>query len=174
VQASRLAFAAAVTIVFATETTFAAQLPPEVAGHRTPSTARPHGQAPAARQLAARRKATPSPRLTPVQQTLHHDAALARAVSERLPPGTNLMEVSAGFKDVGQFVAAVNASRSLGIPMPEFRRRMVADGMPLLLAIQDIRPTSNYRVAARRAEEEAAAMIAPATTPPLTLAKGKE
>jgi hypothetical protein len=174
VQASRLAFAAAVTIMFATETAFATQPTPAAAGHRNSSAAKPHGQAPAPRQPSTRRKPSPSPKLTPVQQTLHRDAALAAAVSDRLPPGTNLMEASAGFKDVGQFVAAVNASRSLGIPMPEFRRRIVADGMPLLLAIQDIRPKSNYRVAARRAEEEAAAMIAPATTPPLTLAKRKE
>jgi hypothetical protein len=50
---------------------------------------------------------------------------------------------------------------------------MVADRMPLLLALQDIRPKSNYRAAARRAEEEAAAMMAPGQTPTLTLATGK-
>ncbi len=91
----------------------------------------------------------------------------------RLPAGVDLMEVSAGFQNLGQFVAAVNASRTLGIPMRDLKRRMVADRMPLLLALQDIRPKSNYRAAARRAEEEAAAMMAPGQTPTLTLATGK-
>jgi hypothetical protein len=83
------------------------------------------------------------------------------------------MEVSAGFEDIGQFVAAVNASRTLGIPMHEFKRRMVGDRMPLLLAIQDLRPKSNYRADAMRAEEEARTLIGSTATPALTLAKGK-
>jgi hypothetical protein len=83
------------------------------------------------------------------------------------------MAASAGFGDVGQFVAAVSASRTLEIPFGELRRRMVGDRMPLLLAIQDMRPRSNYRQAARRAEQEAAAMISAGSPPPLTLAKRK-
>ena len=108
-----------------------------------------------------------------VQIALQHTPTLASAVMVRLPAGVDLMEVSAGFQDLGQFVAAVNASRTLGIPMRDLKRRMVADRMPLLLALQDIRPKSNYRAAARRAEEEAAAMMAPAQAPTLTLATGK-
>jgi hypothetical protein len=55
--------------------------------------------------------------------------------------------------------------------MRDFSRRMVGDGMPLLLAIQDLRPRSNYRLDARRAEEEAAAMLGPEDATTLTLAK---
>jgi hypothetical protein len=83
------------------------------------------------------------------------------------------MAASAGFTEVGHFVAAVNAARALDVPLRELRRRMVGDRMPLLLAIQDMRPRSNYRLTARRAEEEAATMVSTASTPPLTLAKRK-
>lgn len=115
----------------------------------------------------------PTIKLSRVQVRLQRDLALAEAVRLRLPAGAELMEVSAGFDDVAQFVAAVNASRTLNIPMREFRRRMVADRMPLLLAIQDLRPKSNYRAAARSAEAEAAEMIVASQPPALTLANGK-
>jgi hypothetical protein len=127
---------------------------------------------PGVRGPVRKRKPVKPVKLSRVQLRLQRDLALAEAVRLRLPSGSQLMEVSAGFDDVAQFVAAVNASRALNIPMREFRRRMVADRMPLLLAIQDIRPKSNYRAAARTAEAEAAEMIA-SQPPALTLANGK-
>ncbi|MDQ3349816.1 MAG: hypothetical protein M3545_17865 [Acidobacteriota bacterium] len=130
---------------------------------------------PAPRRRAPARKAAAAAKLSPVQLRLRRDTRLAQAVLSRLPAGADLMAASAGFGDVGQFVAAVSASRTLEIPFGELRRRMVGDRMPLLLAIQDMRPRSNYRQAARRAEQEAAAMISAGSPPPppLTLAKRK-
>ena len=95
----------------------------------------------------------------PVQERLRRDPIRAAMFSGRMPAGTNLMVVAAGFQDVGQFAAAVSASKNLGIPFHQLKRRMVQDGMPLRLAIQDIRPHSNYRAATRVAEEEAAAIL---------------
>src|SRR5947209_8326417 len=42
--------------------------------------------------------------------------ALSSKLSALLPPGTNLATASAGFKKLGQFVAAVHVSKNLGIP----------------------------------------------------------
>lgn len=128
---------------------------------------------PAARRRAPARKTVAAAKLSPVQLRLRRDTRLAQAVLSRLPAGADLMALSAGFGDVGQFVAAVSASRTLQISFGELRRRMVADRMPLLLAIQDIRPRSNYRQAARRAEQEAGALLSAGSPPPLTLAKRK-
>jgi hypothetical protein len=143
---------------------------------RLPAASAPHQprQRPGGvRRSAPPRKAAKPPTLSRVQVALQRAPILAAEVKDRLPAGADLMEVSAGFQNLGQFVAAVNASRALGIPMRDLRRRMVADRMPLLLALQDLRPRSNYRGDARRAEDEAAAMIAPAAEPALTLANRK-
>lgn len=99
------------------------------------------------------------PQLSAVQMKLQQNPSLAGMVSGRLPVGADLMTVSAGFRDLGQFVAAVNASNNLGIPFPQLKRRMVNDGMTLGLAIQDVRPKSQYWSDARRAEDEAARLI---------------
>jgi hypothetical protein len=139
---------------------------PSTAPHRRPGSA-------GVQRPAAHRRIPKPPTLSRVQVALQRAPELARAVMVRLPPGADLMEVSAGFENLGQFVAAVNASRTLGIPMRDLRRRMVADRMPLLLALQDMRPRSNYRADARRAEDEAAAMVGPADAPALMLADRK-
>ncbi len=48
--------------------------------------------------------------LTPVQQKLQRNTNLANKLEGRLPRGTDLMDASEGFRNLGQFVAAVNAS----------------------------------------------------------------
>lgn len=173
-QRAMLTFTAAAAIACAPHTSFAVQTstahparPPLV--HERPATRTPPAQRKGPVRKAPARQAT-RPRLSPVQLTLQRDATLAEAVLSRLPSDANLMEVSAGYDDLGEFVAAVTVSRALGIPMRELRRRMVGDGMPLLLAIQDLRPKSNYRSAARRAEEEAATMLSGHSAATLTLA----
>ena len=75
--------------------------------------------------------------LTPTQQKLQRNTNLASKLQSRLPAGTDLMAASAGFRNLGQFVAAVNVSNNLGIPFSELKTRMVTDGMSLGQAIQD-------------------------------------
>ena len=67
---------------------------------------------------------------------------------------------SSGFRNLGQFVAAVNVSNNLGIPFAQLKTRMVDQGMSLGQAIQDARPkTTDPTVAVRRAETDADALI---------------
>jgi hypothetical protein len=91
---------------------------------------------------------------------LQRNTNLASELQSRLPAGTDLMAASAGFRNLGQFVAAVNVSNNLGIPFSELKTRMVTNGMSLGQAIQDTRPrTNDTTTIVRRAETDADVMI---------------
>ena len=74
------------------------------------------------------------------------------------------MKASEGFRNLGQFVAAVNVSNNLGIPFTDLKTRMVDDGMSLGRAIQDLRPTADTTTEVRRAETTANTWIAETET----------
>jgi hypothetical protein len=97
--------------------------------------------------------------LTPVQQKLQKNTNLANKLQGRLPAGTDLMTASSGFRNLGQFVAAVNVSNNLGIPFAQLKTRMVDDGMSLGQSIQALKPTANSTVEAGRAEHDADVLI---------------
>jgi hypothetical protein len=97
--------------------------------------------------------------LTPVQQKLQKNTNLASKLQGRLPAGTDLMTASSGFRNLGQFVAAVNVSNNLGIPFAQLKTRMVDDGMSLGQSIQALKPTANSTVEAGRAEHDADVLI---------------
>ena len=77
--------------------------------------------------------------LSPVQQKLQKNTNLAAKLQSRLPPGTDLMRASAGFRNLGQFVATVNASYNHGLSFVELKRRIVGQGMSLGQASKDLR-----------------------------------
>jgi hypothetical protein len=81
--------------------------------------------------------------LTPVQQKLLKNTKLASKLQSRLPAGTDLMTAAKGFKNFGQFNAAVNVSHNLGISFTELKTRMVNGHMSLGQAIQDVRPNTD-------------------------------
>jgi hypothetical protein len=97
--------------------------------------------------------------LSPAQQALYRNSVLADTLRVRLSEGTDLLAAAGGFRRLELFVATVHASNNLVIPFFELKRRIVNDGMTLGQAIQDIRPKSRYWSEARRAEDDAAAMI---------------
>jgi hypothetical protein len=157
-----LAFAISALILLFTESTYPAQR----------GTAGTPAAKPEARGAAVKRAPVPPVKikktagrvatraaLSPVQQKLQRNPGLAAKIGAKLPPGTNLLDAASGFQTVGQFVAAVNGSNSSRIPFVELKRRMAFDGMSLSQAIQDLRPKSDYRSQAQRAETEAAALI---------------
>lgn len=111
--------------------------------------------------------------LSPAQQKLQRNTNLASKLQSRLPAGTDLTLASAGFRNLGQFVAAVNVSNNLGIPFWQLKTRMVDRGMSLGQAIQDARPrTTDTIVVARRAETDADVLIR--TTEQTTATKSKK
>jgi hypothetical protein len=98
--------------------------------------------------------------LTPVQQKLQRNTNLASKLEGRLPAGTNLMTAAEGFRNLGQFVAAVNVSNNLDIPFTTLKARMVDDRLSLGQAIQSVRRDANVTTEVRRAEADANRIIA--------------
>ena len=97
--------------------------------------------------------------LTPVQQKLQKNTNLASKLATRLPEGTDLMKAAAGFRNLGQFVAAVNVSNNLGISFADLKTKMVTDGKSLGQAIQVLKPVASATVEAQHAEYDARSMI---------------
>ena len=60
----------------------------------------------------------------PVAQKLSTKPKLLNKVTNSLPPGTDLNAATAGFKNFGQFVAAVNVSNNLGIEFGDLKAAM--------------------------------------------------
>ena len=98
--------------------------------------------------------------LTPVQQKLQKNTNLAGKLQSRLPAGTDLNTAAAGFRNLGQFVAAVNVSNNLGLDFTTLKTAMVTDGKSLGQAIQSQKGTTvNATEQAHRAERDADTMI---------------
>lgn len=77
--------------------------------------------------------------LTPVQQKLERNTNLAAKLRSRLPAGTDLMTAAAGFKNLGQFVSAVNASYNHNLSFEGLKQRIVYENMSLGQAMKDMR-----------------------------------
>ena len=98
--------------------------------------------------------------LTPVQQKLQKNTNLAGKLQSRLPAGTDLNTAAAGFRNLGQFVAAVNVSNNLGLDFTTLKTAMVTDGKSLGQAIRSQKGTTvNATEQAHRAERDADTMI---------------
>jgi hypothetical protein len=98
--------------------------------------------------------------LSPVQRQLARNANLADRVTDRLPKGFDAVSASSGFRTLGQFAAAVAASNNLEIPFVTLKSRMVDRGVSLGEAIRELRPSADHRAEVRRAERDAASLIA--------------
>ena len=89
-------------------------------------------------------------------QKLAKNPQLSAKLQALLPPGTDLQAAAAGFKNLGQFVAAVHVSKDLGIPFDQLKTAMTGNP-PLSLgkAIQKLDPSANAKAAVKTAEKEA-------------------
>jgi hypothetical protein len=74
------------------------------------------------------------------QQLLAKNTNLRAKLQSRLPPNTDVNAAAAGFRNLGQFVAAVNVSFNHGIPFADLKVLMTGDH-PLSLgqALQQLR-----------------------------------
>jgi hypothetical protein len=69
----------------------------------------------------------------------------------------NLKNDASGFKNFGQFVAAVHVSRNLDIPFADLQAKMSGDkAMSLGKAIQELKPDADSKGEAKKATAEAA------------------
>lgn len=89
-------------------------------------------------------------------QKLAANPKLASKLQALLPPGTNLQTAASGFKNLGQFVAAVHVSKNLGIPFDQLKAKMVGPPPEKLgQAIQALDPNANAKAAVKTAEKQA-------------------
>jgi hypothetical protein len=90
---------------------------------------------------------------------LQKNPALAERVAPMLPPGMTAEQAAAGYKNWGQFVAAVNVSKNLNIPFVDLKARTTGtDAMSLGKAVHELRPDlseEQVRTGVRTAEREA-------------------
>ena len=88
---------------------------------------------------------------------------LAAQVQSMLPSGESLSTAAAGFKNEGQFLAALHASQNLGIPFDQLKAKMTgSQDLSLGAAIKASKPHISDKEAkedAKQAEHEARAQI---------------
>jgi hypothetical protein len=170
----------------AAKTTTATAKPAASAGPKTADTKPAAAASPAT--ATKKNAATPTPAWTPdnpVAEKLASKPTILAKARGVLPADTDLNNATAGFKNFGQFVAAVNVSRNLGIPFADLKANVTGvklDGQPtgkastsLGGAIRVLKGDADPMGEAQRATAEAEAEIgegtAPSRTTPATAAK---
>ncbi len=91
-----------------------------------------------------------------VSDQLDKNTQLATRLQGMFPAGTDLKQASSGFKNLGQFVAAAQVSKNLGIPFDQLKSKMSGDDpVSLGKAVQDLRPEADAKSEVKRAEQQA-------------------
>lgn len=148
----RLSAGIVASICLAVTPRVAAQHGPHVvpAVHPTPpvhATPPAHSAAPAKAPIVH-----PPPFLT----KLDGNTALVTRLTPLLPPGVTLNAAAMGFRNQGQFIAALHASKNLNIPFADLKMEMTgADHDSLGHAIHELKPGVDAKTAAKTAEGEA-------------------
>ena len=96
---------------------------------------------------------TPSP--SPIATKIQSHPNLAAKVTAMLPQGMTMNQAARGFKNQGQFIAALHASQRTGIPFSDLKRAMVTRHESLGQAIHSLRPSANGSREAEHAEHDA-------------------
>ena len=91
-----------------------------------------------------------------VADKLEDNTKLASKLQGLLPAGTNLQLAAQGFKNLGQFVAAVHVSHNLGIPFDQLKAKMMGPPKESLgKAISQLKPTASSKAETKKANDEA-------------------
>jgi len=91
-------------------------------------------------------------------ERIERNPQLASRVHALLPPGVDLKTAAEGFKNEGQFLAALHASKNLNISFGLIRSKVIGH-KSLGQAIHELQSETNAKAAAKAAEDEAAADI---------------
>jgi hypothetical protein len=87
-------------------------------------------------------------------EVFNRNPQLMQRVVAMLPQGMQLRDAERGFKNHGQFIAALHAAKNLNISFRELQSRMTGrNSRSLGQAIHDLRPGINDREAMREAEK---------------------
>jgi hypothetical protein len=86
------------------------------------------------------------------------NSTLNDRLSPLLPSGMSLTDAASGFKNLGQFVAAVHVSHNLDIPFTDLKDKMTS-GDSLGKAIHALKPDVKAKSEAKKAEKQAKADV---------------
>ena len=121
----------------------AAQIPPT---HATPTHGNPHTTT----------TTTTTATLNPIAAKISRHPQQAARIERMLPVGMTLNQASRGFRNQGQFIAALHVSQNLHIPFRDLKRAMTGpNAMSLGQAIHTLRPSTDADAAVRRANTQA-------------------
>jgi hypothetical protein len=93
-----------------------------------------------------------------VAAKLSADSKLASKLQGMLPAGMNVNDAANGFKNFGQFVAAVHLSKNQSIPFDQLKGAIVTNNKSLAEAAHELKPELSTEAAkneAKKAEEQA-------------------
>lgn len=91
-----------------------------------------------------------------VSDRLQDNTKLSSKLQGLLPPGTNLQQAAQGFKNLGQFVAAVHVSHNLGIPFDQLKAKMIGPPKESLgEAIHALKPAASSKEETKKADKQA-------------------
>jgi len=120
---------------------------PSARGHPAAGT---HSSPPA----KAPKSSTPTKPTTVAARIDAHPELIAR-LKPLLPSNMTLDQAAQGFKNQGQFIAALHVSHNLGIPFDKLKGEMTGtDRDSLGQAIHDLMPAANAKAEAKKAEAE--------------------
>jgi hypothetical protein len=99
---------------------------------------------------------------------IERNQQLNAKVTALLPAGTTLKKAAKGFSSETQFLAALHASKDLGIPFAQLKSEMTGhDHDSLTQAIRELKPAADARTAAKTALQEARTDIRTTSTQPV-------
>jgi len=125
--------------------------------------------------------------LNPIASKIMSKPALSQKISAMLPSKMSLNDASMGFKNQGQFIAALHVSQNLGIPFKDLKNAMMTktgtgataeltQTSSLGQAIQKIKKNTDATTEVQKAETQANADVSSTstTTSPTTPPKNKK
>jgi hypothetical protein len=130
-----------------------------------PALAGQKGHPPTATAKHETPKPTPAAKPTPPKTAhfitrIESNSQLVSRLQPLLPSGLTVASAAQGFKNEGQFIAALHVSQNLMIPFAQLKAEMVRpDHDSLGQAIHDLQPSANAKAAVKTAEQEARADI---------------
>jgi len=77
---------------------------------------------------------------SPIATKISRNPQQLARITAMLPPGLTLDQAAAGFRNQGQFIAALNASKNQGIAFADLQKAMTVDGLSLGQAVRQLRP----------------------------------
>lgn len=77
---------------------------------------------------------------SPIAAKISRNPQQLARISAMLPAGMTLDQAASGFRNQGQFIAALNASKNQGIAFADLQKAMTVDGLSLGQAVRQLRP----------------------------------